>query len=316
MDAAVRERWPGQGGGAQYCDWRRPAFETPLGARHHRWEWYLHQDEDAAEFERPETAWRLLAARGIEPRHVRIVRRQVYAFEARTATRWREGRILLAGDAAHTMPPFMGQGMCSGLRDAADLAWKLDLVLRGAAGDRLLDSYESERRPHAETWTLISKIAGEISCVTDREAARERDARLRAGPEPLPPFPRLTGPLISSRPGPLSGTLFRQDLVGHEGGAGLFDDVTPAAFLLVTLDGDELVVRPQALGSAEPPGPSRLRDVTGAYRAYFGEHGVAAIAVRPDRYVFGAAAGAPGLLEELHAALEAAGAEPAEAVRG
>lgn len=320
VDAFIEERWPGQGKGAQYCDWRRPAFETPLGARHHRWEWYLHDGEDTAEFERPETAWRLLAERGIEPRHIRIVRQRVYGFEARTATRWREGRVLLAGDAAHTMPPFMGQGMCSGLRDAADLSWKLDLVLRGAADERLLDTYERERRPHAETWTVISKIAGEISCVTDRDAARARDAGLRNGPAPLPPFPTLTGPLVSSRPDPLAGTLFRQDAVGWDEPRPLFDDAVPAEFLLVTMPGRDLEVRLLTCGDpAEPGEPRLLPDPCGSYRAYFDEHGVSAVLVRPDRYVFGCARGAAdtaALLSEFTAALTAAGVRHAEGVRG
>src|SRR5512141_1672962 len=86
------------------------------------------------------TAWRLLAPWDAHPeRHV------VYRFQARWVEQWRQGRVLLAGDAAHQTPPFAGQGLCSGLRDAANLAWKLAAVLGGQAADTLLDTYQTER---------------------------------------------------------------------------------------------------------------------------------------------------------------------------
>jgi len=286
VDAEVKRRWPGQGHGAQYCDWRRPAFETPLGKRHHRWEWCLLDGETVGEFEQAKTAWRLLSDRGVTPSEVQLVRQQVYTFEARTAQRWRVGRVLLAGDAAHTMPPFMGQGMCSGLRDAANLAWKLDLVLGGVAGPQLLDSYEEERRPHVEAWTRISKDAGQISCVTDPTAARQRDARLRSGPAPLPPFPRLTGSLFVASP--LSGTLFPQAPVSVDGREELFDDIVEPDLLLVEAVPDGLRVQP-LLRSGQITHPTLVRDVTGAYARYFADAQVRAVVLRPDRYVAGSA---------------------------
>ena len=108
------------------------------------------------------------------------MRSAVYEFRGRLAPTMRAGRALLVGDAAHTMPPFMGQGMCSGIRDAAALAWRLDLILRGLADDRLLDSYTEERRPQNEWIVNLSTEMGRVSCVLDAQAAAERDAALRA----------------------------------------------------------------------------------------------------------------------------------------
>src|SRR5439155_17832494 len=108
-----------------------------------------------------------------------LVRRAVYTYHARIADRWRVGRVFLAGDSVHLTPPFAGQGMSSGIRDAQNLAWKLALVLRGVAGDAILDSYEPERRPHVEG---MIKLALRISAVLQtqhRALAAARNAFFR-----------------------------------------------------------------------------------------------------------------------------------------
>src|SRR5262249_40592112 len=118
-----------------------------------------------------------------------LVRVAVYRFHALIARRWRSNRVLLAGDAAHQMPPFMGQGMCSGIRDAANLAWKLDFVLGGVAPNELLDSYQAERAPHVRHIVETSVALGRVVCEQDPRRAAERDAFLlatrRAGGNPL-----------------------------------------------------------------------------------------------------------------------------------
>src|SRR5690606_978831 len=131
--------------------------------------------------------WKLLAEQGVTQDDVEIVRQIVYTFEARIAQQWRKGRTFLIGDAAHTMPPFQGQGMCSGMRDAKNLAWKFDYVLRGIASPDLLDTYQEERYPHVYDWTVISLESGKIPCIVDPKQAEERDAKFRAGW--LPPMP-------------------------------------------------------------------------------------------------------------------------------
>lgn len=133
----------------QVCDPARPATFVPSHRNHRRWEFRLADGEEA-----PDT-WELLAPWGLTPADATLVRAADYRFHALVAERWRDGAVLLAGDAAHQMPPFMGQGMCSGMRDAANLAWKL-------ASGHPLDTYEAERRPHVEAVTAMSVEAGRL----------------------------------------------------------------------------------------------------------------------------------------------------------
>src|SRR5205814_10337395 len=126
------------------------------------------------------TAWRLLAPWEVTPANATLERHTVYRFQARWVDTWRSGRLLLAGDAAHQMPPFAGQGMCSGLRDAANLAWKLDLVLAGTAPAALLDTYPSERIPHVRATIDFSMALGKVICTADPAEAAARDATMIA----------------------------------------------------------------------------------------------------------------------------------------
>src|SRR6202020_2968460 len=109
------------------------------------------------------------------PHQAKMVRNKVYRFKSLIAKGWRQGRLLIAGDAGHVMPPFMGQGMCAGFRDDWNLAWKLDLILRGNADARLLDTYERERRPHVKDIIEMSMYLGKVICIPDADAAAARD---------------------------------------------------------------------------------------------------------------------------------------------
>jgi 2-polyprenyl-6-methoxyphenol hydroxylase-like FAD-dependent oxidoreductase len=302
----------------QRCDPRRPITVLPLGKRHRRWEWALLPGETVEDFERPETAWRLLGELGVGPDDVEIVRQLVYTFEARTAVEWQRGRFLLIGDAAHTMPPFMGQGMCSGMRDAKNLAWKLDLVLRGLAPEELLGTYEQERRPHAHDWTVISLEAGKVPCTTDPVEARARDERFRSGwMPPLPDFPKLvTGVLARDASGQVAapaGELGLQARVSRGGRVELFDDAFEAGALwqVIGVSGDpRAALEPHDVAFLDGLGAvfahvgpgGDAEDVDGAYAAYFAERGVDIVVNRPDFYVYGGAAtpdGLPGLVAGL-----------------
>jgi 2-polyprenyl-6-methoxyphenol hydroxylase-like FAD-dependent oxidoreductase len=228
---------------AQYCDPFRPRMLMPLGQSHRRFEWMVMAGESTENMERPEVAWKLLGERSVTPRTHRIARNVVYTFQAKIARRWREGRVLITGDAAHTMPPYAGQGLLSSLRDSNNLAWKLALVVKGKADAALLDTYERERRAHVRAWTEIALAEGKISCETDPVKAAERDARLLSGEKPtLPAPPRLEegclpGP-ASPFAHPLNGTLGLQARVRTREGEGLFDDVLGASrFSLLTIGG-------------------------------------------------------------------------------
>ena len=306
----------------QICDPKRPAFISPLGKRHHRFEWAILPGENPADFAQPDMAWKLLAGEKVGPEDVEIVRQQVYVFEARIAEQWQDDRIFLLGDAAHTMPPFMGQGACAGMRDAVNLSWKLDLVLAGRAPEAILASYQTEREPHARTWVELSMRTGEVSCTLDVEAAAQRDAMLLAGEAPpMPDFPDLTAGILDSRPEGdghrLAGTLFPQREVSAGGRSGWIDDVIGTGFRLVTwdLDHDHLFSSEQqaflasintrhiALGQTGIGG-QRVIDDSGFYRAWMAESGLVGLIVRPDHYIFGVAADAadlPWLVDSLRA---------------
>ena len=157
-------------------DTRRPMVSSPTSPGRHRWEWMVHPGEDPAPLLEPAHIRELMQP-WIAGERAEIERAVVYTFHARTAARWRVGPVLLAGDAAHLMPPFAGQGFSSGARDAANLAWKLDAVLHGAP-DRLLDTYEAERRPHATSMQKLAVRWGGVVQTADPRLGALRDGAL------------------------------------------------------------------------------------------------------------------------------------------
>ncbi len=143
-----------------FCNPARPCLSLPGPDRTRRFEFMLHEGETEPEVISPEFTKELLRQHGEENTPLR--RSRVYAFHARMADRWRDGRIFLVGDAAHLTPPFAGQGMNSGIRDAHNLAWKLAAVIQGRLGPRLLDTYEQERRQHAWEMILLALRMGKV----------------------------------------------------------------------------------------------------------------------------------------------------------
>ncbi len=291
----------------QICDPARPRMLMPLGATHRRFEWMLLPHETIEEMERPEVAWSLLEEFGVTPETHEIARQVVYTFQARIARQWREGNVLLSGDAAHTMPPFAGQGLLSSLRDSSNLSWKLDLVLRGHASADLLDTYETERRPHVLAWTDISLAEGRVSCELDPMRAAERDRRLLAGEAAVPHVLPQLGPGVLQRvPDALVGGLGLQARVAVPGRRGRFDDLAGGRrWALVARGGDPAshlgdaeraaldrlgAVVAEVLPAHANPRPGAVVDIQGRYGAWFDEHGVAGVLVRPDFIVFGAVA--------------------------
>jgi 3-(3-hydroxy-phenyl)propionate hydroxylase len=167
----------------QYCEPQRPCTLVIGPGNHRRWEISLNAHEDAQQAATPQGTWALLS-RWLTPADGELWRQASYRFHALVARQWRRGRVFIAGDAAHQQPPFLGQGMCQGLRDVANLAWKLQAVLSGAVhgsgAQALLDSYGAERAAHVRELTSRIKHVGAVVGERDVARARARDARLLA----------------------------------------------------------------------------------------------------------------------------------------
>lgn len=162
----------------------------PIGTKRQRFEFALLPDETTEEMQTVDAAFRLLKQyHGLEPEDLNLIRNLVYRFECRLAKSWKVGRVFLAGDAAHTNPPYLGQGACSGMRDAANLAWKFDLVLRGLSDASLLDAYESERGPHTQQIMLDSRALGLVANTSNPVKAAVRDLLFKFNLAPKPKFP-------------------------------------------------------------------------------------------------------------------------------
>jgi 3-(3-hydroxy-phenyl)propionate hydroxylase len=296
-------------------DWRRPIVTLPMSPGRHRWEWMLHPGEDEApllETARIET----LIAPWLDGERIEIERAVVYTFHARTAARWRAGRVLLAGDAAHVMPPFVGQGFSSGARDAANLAWKLDAVLRGAP-DRLLDSYETERRPHVTRMQSLAVRWGAVVQTTSPRTGRVRDTVVealdRSGAlawirERIKPLPTCRAGAFADRPHRLpfrrsSGALFPQPEVTAPGGDTLrLDDLIGPGWAALCAGAEAA----SALAATGVPVFELGRDVvdpSGVICDWFSRHGADWVLLRPDRFVF--ACGSPADIAQAMQALRA-----------
>jgi 2-polyprenyl-6-methoxyphenol hydroxylase-like FAD-dependent oxidoreductase len=280
----------------QICDPARPLCLFQLGKTHRRFEFMVLPGEDPVEIARPDNIWPLVA-RWITPADAELIRSTVYTFRSANAERWRSGRIFIAGDAAHLMPPFLGQGMCSGVRDVANLSWKLDLVLRGLADDALLDSYMLERKPHVGGIIEQAVALGKVSCTIDPEEARLRDAAFLSGDvPPPPPFPWIRDGIVDENAPLLAGRLGPQAKVETGGRTGLADDVLGSGWQLICRQGLPASLRPQDRQTLETLGariieldaPGGVRDVDGDYSRFLDEAAVEAVLTRPDCYIFGA----------------------------
>jgi len=181
----------------QICDPRRPVTSIPIGNGRHRWEFMLLPHEADKDMTTPDMLESLIAPQlpeGVSASQIEVERCAVYTFHGVFAEKWRDGRVLLAGDAAHQMPPFLGQGLCSGVRDAANLAWKLDAVLAGDAPEALLDTVQPEREPQIRFITETAIGMGQVVCTHDVEQAAARDKEMCIGKREdriseMPPFP-------------------------------------------------------------------------------------------------------------------------------
>lgn len=164
-------------GARQYCVPERPTTYVQGHAKYRRWEFQIQLEEDAEQLNTHEGLWELLSP-WLTPRDADLIRSAVYRFHAVVAPDMRKGNVFLAGDSAHQTPPFAGQGLNSGMRDAINLAWKMSLVVRGLATEKILDTYSQERVPHVKSAVahavdmgrLIDQLAGRVSHGVDVES--------------------------------------------------------------------------------------------------------------------------------------------------
>jgi 3-(3-hydroxy-phenyl)propionate hydroxylase len=266
----------------QICDPHRPTTYLKMAANRYRWEFMIKAGEDPAELSSDAGVRRLLEPWTSLDR-LNIERRAVYRFHGLVAEHWRMGRVLLAGDAAHQMPPFAGQGMCAGIRDAANLAWKLAARARGEADESLLDTYQGEREGHVRAVIEIAIAMGRVVCMTDPHAAAARDAemlaRKAAGERDIAlAFPPLSGGLFTDLPG--AGALFPQAISA----AGRLDDQLGPGPWLIGAGAPTSGLGDVKVFTLDDP---RIAPFSPGIKAWLDAHGVEAVLVRPDRHVFG-----------------------------
>lgn len=281
----------------QTCDSARPTTYVRCPRDWRRWEISLKPEETAEMVAKDDFIWPKLRP-SITPEEGVIQRRAVYSFESKLATRWRVGRLLIAGDAAHLMPPFLGQGMCTGIRDAANLAWKLVAVLRWGASDSLLDSYEMERRDHARIYIETAVRVGEM--MNSAETAEALTHAIRPdGSAQMQSINRGLERAIGPVNGGLTGMRMPQPTLAD--GTRLSDAMKGRFAILGTPESFEGVNelpsdRAVTITSQDHPEVAQL----------LSKLGVAAFILRPDFYCFGAV---PGGTDDSAASIVSALAE-------
>ena len=319
----------------QYCWPSRPGTFIPGPGALRRWEIKLLPGETPDDFAGSDRILQVLAG-FTDPSDLTIWRSAVYRFHALLAERWRMGRIFLMGDAVHQTPPFLGQGLSAGVRDAFNLAWKLAFVLRDKAGDSLLDSYEEERKPHVGAVIATAKEFGRIIGELNWDAAHARDQRLRAElhagtAETVRQkyIPDLKSGLIA-KDAPLTGALFVQPTIRQKPHRVVrLDELLAPSFALVSatpepmtwmtpssrqiwrrIGGEQIII---AAGDAGFGKHRVLKEDGRLFSDWLLANGVAVVIARPDRYVFGAATNADqlnGLINELYSGLGFEGQGP------
>lgn len=307
------------------CDPVRPYVSAALPHGVRRFEFMVMPGETEAELSKPENMRKLLAKVLPDPDRIELIRSRVYTHNARLAGRFRQGRVLLAGDAAHIMPVWQGQGYNSGMRDASNLAWKLSLVIKDLASDRLLDSYELERRDHAKAMIDLSVLAGHVLAPPKRWQGTLRDGvswLLNYVPpvkryfvemrfKPMPQYTR--GALIvPSEKGSPVGKMFIQPKVLTDAGATvLLDEVIGENFAIIAWGCDPTwgltaaqIAQWKTLGTrfiqvlpdVQLRAPSdagndviRVGDSSGRLREWFARGSSSIALLRPDRFLAGLA---------------------------
>ncbi|MEM8750152.1 MAG: bifunctional 3-(3-hydroxy-phenyl)propionate/3-hydroxycinnamic acid hydroxylase [Pseudomonadota bacterium] len=286
----------------QLCDPKRPTTIVPGGPGRRRWEFMVLPGESSQDIAKAENAWKLMKPWGLTPQNAELERSAVYRFQARWAERWCVGRCMIAGDAAHLMPPFAGAGMCTGLRDAVALGWRLNAILDGTMGDGVLGSYESERLHHARHYIDFSQELGNIICIADPKEAADRDKRMKAEltarnyePASGHQVQLGAGAWLEGTQG--AGELSMQGFVSFDGQQGRFDQVVGTGWKVIGYDRDPeqfldkqagailrtLDAQTVAMGPTHSDFP--VIDVNDSYCQWMKSIDAAFVILRPDFYI-------------------------------
>ncbi|NIH84003.1 bifunctional 3-(3-hydroxy-phenyl)propionate/3-hydroxycinnamic acid hydroxylase [Amycolatopsis granulosa] len=307
VDTRMLKPWPGHDRLRFHCDPGRPAVDCPTPLGHHRWEFPVLPGEDETELVTGNAVWRLLNRQGRTRDEVEVLRSVVYNHHVRFASRWRAGRIFLAGDAAHVMPPWIGQGMAAGVRDAGNLCWKLIGVLSGTLPESVLDTYETERQPHVRAVTRRAVLAGRIITERRRAVTRIRDTVFRAvEASPMrrrlhdllwvPPWRHRDGFLTTARHGAVGRTVPQPTVLGGTGTQTLLDDVTAGRWALLHRGSAPGAAAWPGLASFEvlpagsTPRAGAVVDTGGELTTWMARHDAGVLVLRPDSVVYAAAA--------------------------
>lgn len=300
----------------QLCDPVRPTTIVPGGPGRRRWEFMALPGEDPKELSSTESAWNLLEPWGVTEENAELERSAVYRFQARCVETWRNGRGIIAGDSAHLMPPFAGEGMCAGVRDALALGWRLDHILSGQADEALLDSYGPERAGHVRHYIDFSMDLGKIICIADSDEAKARDERMIAELAASDGIPVDTdiaslGPGLWIEGTAHAGELSVQGVVAANGRTGRFDEVVGRGWTVIArghnpaelLTADQLrrldALGGRCVGIGPAGGMADVVDLDGTYGAWFDAIGAEYAVLRPDFYVAATSSTAQELRDHL-----------------
>ena len=263
-------------------------------------EFMLMPDEVGEDMIGPDSVYKLIAP-WMRRSNVEIERAAIYTFHGLIAHEWRRGRVLIAGDAAHQMPPFLGQGMCSGLRDAANLAWKLEFAVRRGSPSALLDTYGGERAPHVRTIIEAAIAFGDVICTIDHDVAAVRDQETLSGGASA--FRRLGFSLPSLPAGPAvlegGGELFVQTTLPNGMRS---DDAIGNRFAVIARREDDLVDLRSTWETQLGAFVTTIEELGGEvpeFSRWLGERSAEVVVVRPDRYVLGVGVDLTSITERI-----------------
>ena len=268
-----------------FCEPERSGTFVFLGSKRKRWELRLNPDDKPEDICKPEFIWPLLE-RWISPAEAELERATVYTFHSTLTKQWRAGRLLIAGDAAHQTPPFMGQGMCAGIRDAANLGWKLLAVLKRGKPDTFLDTYQSERKPHVNEFIDLTIQMGQIINRTASAIVAGNATNPEDGPQTLGQLKPTLGRGLSAGSSPLTGHLFPQPKLQS---GNLLDDEIGNGFALVTSLPFRAKMTEDELEAFRALHVAILFDASDDLQVWFQSHDLGAVLLRPDRYILGTA---------------------------